>query len=330
MDLSTTYLGLTLSSPFIAGASPMADDLDTVKRLEDAGMAAIVMYSLFEEQIIADQERGVREIEMPENTYAEALTYHSMTDEMRLGPDIYLEKLAAVKKSVAVPVIGSLNGISEGGWVRYARLIEQAGADGLEINIYFLADDPAVNGAAVEDRLLAVVRQVKQSVAVPVAVKISPFFSSLPHFCRRLEEEGADGIVLFNRFYQPDIDVENLEILSTLSLSTRDELLLRLRWLAILSGSLHLSLAVTGGVHTGIDAVKAVMCGAHGVQMVSALLKNGARHLAVVRKEFEEWLETHEYASLDQMRGSMGIENTPDRTLLERVNYIRVLLGGPG
>lgn len=330
MDLTTTYLGFTLPHPIMPGASPFAENLDTVKRLEDAGAAAIVMDSLFEEQIIAEQEREVREIEVPENTYAEALSYHPLTEEMRLGSELYLEKLSATKQAVAVPVIGSLNGASEGGWMRYARLIEQAGADALELNIYTLADDPSLDGAAVEERLLAVVRQVKQQVRIPVAVKISPFFSSLPHFCRRLEEAGADGILLFNRFYQPDIDPENLEIISKLRLSTRDELLLRLRWMAILSGSLRGSLAVTGGVHTGVDVVKAVMCGAHAVQMVSALLRNRPEYLATVRDELGMWLEKHRYDSLRQMRGSMAKERTPDRALLERVNYIRVLLGGPG
>jgi dihydroorotate dehydrogenase (fumarate) len=330
MDLSTTYLGFTLPHPIMPGASPLADNLDTVKRLEDAGAAAIVMYSLFEEQIIADQERAVREVEVPENSYAEALTYHPLTGEVRLGPDMYLEKVAAVKKCVSVPVIGSLNGVSEGGWMRYARLIEQAGADALELNIYFLADDPSVSGSAVEERLLAVVGQVKQSINIPVAVKISPFFSSLPHFCKKLEEAGADGVILFNRFYQPDIDTVHLEIVPKLKLSTRDELLLRLRWVAMLSGSLRLSFGITGGVHTGIDVVKAIMCGAHGVQMVSALLMNSPEYLTTVRDELSAWLESHQYESLAQMQGSMGKEHAPDRDLIERVNYIRVLQGGPG
>jgi len=330
MDLSTTYLGLTLPHPIMPGASPFAENLDTVKRLEDAGAAAIVMDSLFEEQIIAEQEREIREIQVPENSYAEALSYHPLTDEVRLGSELYLEKLSAIKQAVAVPVIGSLNGASDGGWMRYARLIEQAGADALELNIYTLADDPEVSGAEVEERLLGVVRQVKQQVTIPVAVKISPFFSSLPNFCKRLEEAGADGILLFNRFYQPDIDPENLEVISKLKLSTRDELLLRLRWMAILSGSLQVSLGITGGVHTGVDVVKAVMSGAHAVQMVSALLRNRPEYLATVRDELRLWLEKHQYDSLRQMRGSMAKERTPDRAMLERVNYIRVLLGGPG
>lgn len=330
MDLSTIYLGLTLPHPIMPGASPFAENLDTVKRLEDAGAAAIVMDSLFEEQIIAEQEREVREIEMPEHSYAEALTYHPLTDQMRLGSELYLEKLTAIKQAVAVPVIGSLNGASEGGWMRYARLIEQAGADALELNIYSLADDPSISGAEVEERLLGVVRQVKREVDIPVAVKISPFFSSLPNFCQRLEEAGANGILLFNRFYQPDIDPENLDIISKLRLSTREELLLRLRWTAILSGGLGVSLGITGGVHTSVDVVKAVMAGAHAVQMVSALLRNRPEYIATVREELAVWLEKHQYASLAEMRGCMSRERTPDRALLERVNYIRVLLGGPG
>ena len=331
MDLTTTYLGLTLPHPLMAGASPMIENMDTVRRLEDSGAAAIVMSSLFEEQITAAQERAVREIDVPENTYAEALTYHALTDEMRLGPELYLEKLAAIKKAVAVPVIGSLNGTTEGGWTEYARKIEQAGADALELNLYLLAGNPAISASQIEENLFRVVRHVKKSITIPIAVKLSPFFTSLPHFCMMLEEAGADGVLLFNRFYQPDIDVENLDLVRRLKLSTSDELLLRLRWLAILSGrSDQLSLGVTGGVHTGMDAVKAVMAGAHGVQMVSALLRHGPEHLAKVKNELAEWLESHEYESLTTMRGSMGIENTPDAGTLERINYIRILQGGPG
>lgn len=329
MDLTSHYLGLTLSSPLMPGASPLADDLDTVRRLEDAGAAAIVMYSLFEEQIVAAQERAVREIDVPEESYREALTYLARTEDMQLGPELYLGKLAQVKESVSIPVIGSLNGVSEGGWTEYAKLIEEAGADALELNMYFLAADPAETAAEIEDRLLEVVRSVKGEVAIPVAVKLSPFFTALPHFVKRLEEAGADGVLLFNRFYQPDIAIEELEPVSRLRLSTSAELLLRLRWLALLAGRVRMSLGITGGVHTATDAVKAIMAGAHAVQMVSALYKHKPEHLGMVKEELSRWLETHEYESAEQMRGSMSIEHTPNTAALERVNYIRVLQGGP-
>jgi dihydroorotate dehydrogenase (fumarate) len=329
MDLSTRYLGLNLSSPLMPGASPLADDLDTVRRLEDAGAAAIVMYSLFEEQIVAAQVRAVAEVEMPEYNYREAPTYLPRTEEMQLGPDLYLDQLTRVKEAVSVPVIGSLNGYTAGGWTEYARMIEEAGADALELNMYFLATDPEVSGSEMEDQLLEVVRQVKGEVDIPVAVKLSPFFTALPHFVKRLEEAGADGILLFNRFYQPDIDIEQLDLLSKLRLSTSVELLLRLRWLALLSGRVRMSLGVTGGVHSGSDAVKAIMAGAHGVQMVSALIKHRPEHLAKVKTELADWMEKHEYESVAQMCGSMSVEHSPETGSLERVNYIRVLQGGP-
>jgi dihydroorotate dehydrogenase (fumarate) len=329
MDLTSRYLGLTLSSPLMPGASPLADDLDTVRRLEDAGAAAIVMYSLFEEQVAAAQERAVMEVDVPEYSYREALTYLSRTDEMQLGAELYLGKLLQVKESVGIPVIGSLNGASEGGWTEYAKLIEEAGADALELNLYFLATDPEESAAEIEDRLLGVVRVVKDEVSIPVAVKLSPFFTSLPHFVRRLEEAGTDGVLLFNRFYQPDIAIEELEPVSRLHLSTSAELLLRLRWLALLAGRVQMSLGVTGGVHTATDAVKAIMAGAHAVQMVSALYKHKPEYLGTVKAELVRWLEEHEYESVAQMRGSMSIEHSPNTAALERVNYIRVLQGGP-
>ncbi|MDA8164833.1 MAG: dihydroorotate dehydrogenase-like protein [Desulfobacteraceae bacterium] len=329
MDLTTRYLGYTLSSPLMPGASPMADDLDTVRRLEDAGAAAIVMYSLFEEQIVAAQVRAVAEIDEPEYNYREALTYLARTEDMQLGPELYLGKLAEVKESVSIPVIGSLNGVSEGGWTEYAGLIEEAGADALELNMYFLAADAGETAAEIENRLLHVARSVKEEVTIPVAVKLSPFFTALPNFVSRLEETGVDGVILFNRFYQPDIAIEELEPVSRLRLSTSAELLLRLRWLALLSGRVRLSLGVTGGVHTATDAVKAIMAGAHAVQMVSALYQRKPEHLGTVKAELARWLEEHEYDSVEQMRGSMGIEHTPDTGALERANYIRVLQGGP-
>jgi dihydroorotate dehydrogenase (fumarate) len=325
MDLSTTYLGFSLPSPLMPGASPLVDDLDTVKRLEDAGASAIVMHSLFEEQITREQLASVRNILVHENSFAEALSYFPRVDEYALGPDRYLEQIQRIKAMVGVPVIGSLNGTTPEGWLAYAKQIQEAGADAVEINFYHVATDPKETGADVERRLIEVVRLVKAAVTIPVAVKVSPFFSSLPHLAQQLDGLGADGLVLFNRFYQPDIDPEALEAVPRLNLSTSDDLLLRVRALATLSGRVEASLAATGGVHTSLDALKAVMAGAHAVQMVAALLQHGPQHLRVVREELARWLQDHEYASLRQAQGSMSLEHCPDPEAFERGNYMRVL-----
>ncbi len=329
MDLSTTYLGLKLSHPLIPGASPLTDDLDTVKRLEDAGAPALILRSLFEEQIANEQFRQVQDVEAAEESFAEALTYFPRREEYRMiGPERYLETVRMVKEAAGVPVIASLNGTSDGGWIDYARQCQEAGADALELNVYTVATDLGVAGTAVEDRIVRAAKAVKASVRIPVAVKISPFFSSLPHVAKRIEEAGADGLVLFNRFYQPDIDPEALEVVPKLRLSDSSELLPRLRWLAVLSGRVKMSLGATGGVHTAADAVKAIMAGAHGVQMVSALLENGPAHLAKVRDGLAAWMEAHEYKSVAQMRGCMSLLKSPDPAAFERANYIRILQGG--
>jgi dihydroorotate dehydrogenase (fumarate) len=307
------------------GASPLVDDLDTVKRLEDAGASAIVMHSLFEEQITREQLASVRNILVHENSFAEALSYFPRVDEYALGPDRYLEQIRRIKALVGVPVIGSLNGTTPEGWLAYAKQIQEAGADAVEINFYHVATDPKETGADVERRLIEVVRLVKAAVTIPVAVKVSPFFSSLPHLAQQLDGLGADGLVLFNRFYQPDIDPEALEAVPRLNLSTSSDLLLRVRALATLSGRVKASLAATGGVHTSLDALKAVMAGAHAVQMVAALLQHGPQHLRVVREELARWLQDHEYASLRQAQGSMSLEHCPDPEAFERGNYMRVL-----
>ena len=325
MDLSTTYLGFSLPSPLMPGASPLVDDLDTVKRLEDAGASAIVMHSLFEEQITREQLASVHNILVHENSFAEALSYFPRVDEYALGPDRYLEQIQRIKAMVGVPVIGSLNGTTPEGWLAYAKQIQEAGADAVEINFYHVATDPKETGADVERRLIEVVRLVKAAVTIPVAVKVSPFFSSLPHLAQQLDGLGADGLVLFNRFYQPDIDPEALEAVPRLNLSTSSDLLLRVRALATLSGRVKASLAATGGVHTSLDALKAVMAGAHAVQMVAALLQHGPQHLRVVREELARWLQDHEYASLRQAQGSMSLEHCPDPEAFERGNYMRVL-----
>jgi dihydroorotate dehydrogenase (fumarate) len=325
MNLSTTYLGFDLPHPLIPGASPLVDDVDTVRRLEDAGAPMLVMHSLFEEQIVREELAVTRSIVTPQESYAEALTYFPEPKEFALGPEDYLEHLRRIKAVVSVPVIGSLNGTTEGGWLEYARLIQQAGADGLELNLYEVGGDPAEPGEKVELRGFQVVRAVRESLTIPVAVKLSPFYASLAHFARRLDGLGVDALVLFNRFYQPDIDVENLEVVRTVGLSHPGELLLRLRWLALLSGKVRANLAVTGGVHDAVGAVKAVMCGAHAVQMVSALLRHGPAYLGRVRDDLARWLEEHEYESLAQMRGSLSLERCPDPRAYERANYMKIL-----
>src|SRR6478736_1692482 len=293
MNLATTYMGFELPHPLVPGASPLTESLDSVRRLEDAGAPMIVMHSLFEEQIVQEELHVAQVIETPKESYAEALSYFPEPDEFVLGPDEYLEQVRRIRTAIAIPLIGSLNGVTEGGWLRYARLIEQAGASGLELNLYELALDLGETGADVERRGLEVVRAVKGSVKIPVAVKLSPFYSSIGNFARRLDEAGADALVLFNRFYQPDIDVEEQELLRV-NLSSPTELLLRVRWIGALSGRIRASLAATGGVHTAVDVVKAVMAGAHATQMVSALLRHGPGHLRKVRDELALWLEEHE------------------------------------
>jgi dihydroorotate dehydrogenase (fumarate) len=325
MKLATTYLGFELPHPLVPGAGPLADGLDTVRRLEDAEAPMIVLHSLFEEQIIREEVAVTRSVETPQESYAEALSYFPEPGDFNLGPDDYLDHIRRVKAAVSVPVVGSLNGTTEGGWLRYARLIEQAGADALELNLYEVAADPDEPGEAVEGRALAVVRKVRESVSIPLAVKLSPFFSSIANFAKRLDDAGVDGLILFNRFYQPDLDVEQLDVLRIIHLSDPSELLLRLRWLGMLSGRVRASLAATGGVHTALDAVKAVMAGAHAVQMVSALLRHGPSYLKVVRDDLACWLDEHGYESLAQMRGSMSLERCPDPKAYERANYMRIL-----
>ncbi len=327
MDLSTRYLGLELANPLMVGASPLVDEMDTVRKLEDAGCAAIVMHSLFEEQITREQLGTEMDMELHADSFAEALSYFPQPQEYRLGPEQYLEQVRRIKAAVKVPVIGSLNGTTPAGWLNYARLIEQAGADALELNVYYLATQAWETSDGVERRTLESIKTVKGSVKIPVSVKLSPFYSSLANFAKQLADAGADGLVLFNRFYQPDIDVEELEVVPSLQLSDSSELLLRLRWLAILSGHFKGSLACSGGVHSHLDAIKAVMAGADGVQLVSALLRRGPEYLATVREGMVRWMEEHEYASVEQMRASMSHNNSPNPQALERANYMRILQG---
>jgi dihydroorotate dehydrogenase (fumarate) len=327
MDLSTTYLGLSLRNPLVAGASPLSDNLDTVRRLEDGGAAAIVLRSLFEEQISREQVAHFVHTERHGESFAEAMTYFPSPENFVFGPDEYLSHLRGVKQAVGIPVIASLNGTTPGGWLRYAALMEQAGADALELNLYHLALDPGVSSAELERADLEIVGEVRKAVRLPLAVKLSPFYSSFAHFARRLDTAGADGLVLFNRFYQPDIEPEELRLVRSLHLSSPAELALRFRWLGALSGQIHASLAVTGGVHTALDAIKAVMAGAHAVQMVSALLEKGPAYLRIMREDMARWMAEHEWGSLDEMRGNMSLLRCPDPAVYERANYMLILQG---
>jgi len=324
-DLSTSYLGLKLRCPLMPGASPMVEDLGTVKRLEDAGAGAIVMYSLFEEQIAREQMGAHRYFDGSSNSNAEAASYFPPSEAFALGPDKYLEQIRKIREAVAIPVIASLNGTTPGGWIDYAKSMQDAGAHALELNLYTIPTDADEDGAAIEARGLDVVREVRRAVTIPLAVKLSPFYSSLPAFVRKLERAGANGVILFNRFYQPDIDAEALDVVRTIRLSDPTELLLRLRWLAIVSPQTKLSIAASGGVHGALDAIKALMSGAHVVQIVSALLRQGPSHLRFLRDQISTWLVEHEYESLKQLVGSMSLAKCPDPAGYERANYVHVL-----
>lgn len=325
MDLSTNYLGLQLKSPLMPGASPMVDDMDLVRRLEDSGAAAIVMHSLFEEQISGEKLATIYHMELYADSFPEALSHFPRHDEFALGPEQYLKQIQRIKSAVSVPVIASLNGVTVGGWIDYARQIQQAGADALELNVYSVATNPQETGAQIEERVLDVVAHVNESITIPFAVKLSPFYSSVANFAFSLEELGVEGMVLFNRFYQPDIDIQNLEVTPSLRLSDSSELLLRLRWIAILSRQISASLAVSGGVHTEADVIKSIMAGASAVQLVSALLRHGPERLQVIEQKMREWMEENSYSSVTQMRGSMGLSTCPDPQAFERANYLRTL-----
>ena len=324
MDLSSTYLGLELKNPIVCGACPLGANFDTVRHLEDAGVAAVVLPSLFEEEILGAVETQM-EMEAAGAGFAEASSYLPDPEGYHLGPGQYLEHLRAAKDAVSIPIIGSLNGSTPGGWTNYAKKIEEAGADAIELNTYLLATEAGETGEQVEQRTIDIVRSVTETVSIPVAVKISPFFSSVANLAAKLEETGAKGLVLFNRFYQPDLDIEELDVVPNLRLSSSDELRLRLRWLAILSAQVDLSLAATGGAHNAVDVIKAVMTGAHAVQMVSALLIHGPEHITRTLEAVEFWLTEHDYESIRQMQGSMNLEKTPRPASFTRANYMKML-----
>lgn len=324
-DLKTHYMGLALRNPLVASPSPVSEHLDRLRALEDAGIGAVVMYSLFEEQIELEQHHLDLHLSNAEESYHEALSYFPELSTYHLGPERYLDHLHRVKNALRVPVIGSLNGVSPGGWVTYAQRMQEAGADAIELNIYHLPTDPEATALDVEAMYLELVREVKSNVSVPVAVKLSPFFTAPVNMARRLDEAGADALVLFNRFYQPDLDIENLTVRPSLELSTSSELRLRLRWAAILHGRVRADLAITGGIHTAHDLIKALMAGARIGMMTSALLHHGPRHAAQVLHDLNTWLDEHEYGGVSQMIGSMSQRNVAEPAAFERANYLKVL-----
>src|SRR5579875_3684343 len=325
IDLTTTYLGLPLKNPLVASASPLSKQVSMARWLEDVGAAAIVMYSLFQEQITHESHELDHYLEYGTHSYAEALSYFPDLDHYNVGPESYLEHLRRMKEAVDIPVIGSLNGISPGGWVQYARFIEEAGADALELNIYFLPTDPDLTSAELENAYVELVREVRASIKIPIAVKLSPFFTSLPNMAKRFIEAGANGLVLFNRFYQPDFDLEELSVVPNLGLSTSHDLRLPLRWIAILYGRLQVDFALTSGVHTAQDVLKAIMAGARVAMTTSALLRNGPEHLSHILSNLEEWMILHEYASIREMQGSMSQQAVADPAAFERANYLKAL-----
>lgn len=325
MNLTTKYLGLTLDNPLVVGASPYCDTAYVARQLQDAGAAAIVMRSLFEEQIHAEQRALAHHLESTADSHSEATSYFPSFSEYQLTPDHYLKQVEHLKKTLTIPVIGSLNGYRSGGWIDYAKRIADAGADALELNIYQLVTDPNRPAMAVEAEILDTVRNVTSSIAIPVAVKISPFHTSPLHFALALENAGAQGVVMFNRFYQPDFNLEDLEVMPQLKLSEPSELLLRLRWLAIVSPHLKGSLSATGGVHSSEDMIKALLAGAHTVQVVSALLKHGPRFVTTLLNSMKHWLTEHGYEDVGQLRGAMNHRKCPDPSAFERANYIKIL-----
>jgi len=325
MNLSTTYLGLPLKNPLIAGASPLSGKLDMCRRLEDADASAIVMHSLFEEQITRQQLSEFTHTEVIAESFAEAASFFPDRADYALGPDRYLEHLATVKAACDIPIIGSLNGITTGGWIEHAKLIEQAGADALELNVYFVPTDPTESGSQVEERVCEVVSAIREIVEIPISVKLSSQYSSPAHFACQLGALGANGVVLFNRFYQPDIDIEELDVAHRLDLSNSTELRLRLRWAAILYGNLDGDIALSGGVHSVDDCIKALMAGATVAQLASSLLKYGPEHMGQLVFKLDRWLTEHEYESLDQLRGSMSHQHCPDPASYERGNYLKTL-----
>jgi dihydroorotate dehydrogenase (fumarate) len=325
MDLTTKYLGLTLKNPVVASPSPLSENIDNIRQMVDAGAAAVVMYSLFEEQITLESNLLDHYLNYGTESFAEALSYFPNMATYKVGPEEYLKRIRQAKAAVDVPIIGSLNGVSTGGWIKYAKKIEEAGADALELNIYFIPTDIRTTSTDVEAMYVEIVRNVRASVSIPLAVKLSPFFSATANMAHRLVDAGADALVLFNRFYQPDYDLEKLEVVPHLVLSNSNELRLPLRWVAILYGRLAVDFAITGGVHSHEDVLKCMMAGANVAMMTSEILRGGIHRISQILEDMVWWMEEHEYESVAQMRGSMSQKNVAEPAAFERANYMKVL-----
>jgi dihydroorotate dehydrogenase (fumarate) len=325
MNLSATYLGLKLRTPLVPSASPLSEDLGNIKRMEDAGASAIVLHSLFEEQIRYERYEFHHYMTFGAESYPEALSYFPEPAEFHIGPEGYLKHISKAKETTRIPIIASLNGATLGGWIDFAKLIQQAGADALELNLYSIPTDPNLTAADVEKNYLDIVSAVKSVVSIPVAVKLSPFFTNFANMAKRLEDAGADGLVLFNRFYQPDIDLDSLEVTPNVLLSTPMAMRLPLRWIAILHGRIGASLAATSGIHRGADALKMLMAGADVTMLCSVLLRKGIDHLKVIEKEICDWMDEYEYESVAQLHASLSQKNCPDPTAFERAQYMRAL-----
>ncbi len=326
MDLSTRYLGMNLRNPLVPSASPLSDNLDNIKRMEDAGASAVVLYSLFEEQLTREQEAIEHHLAHGTESFAEALTYLPAPGDFRVGPEGYLEKIRKAKAAVGIPIIASINGASIGGWVNYAKRMEEAGADALELNIYSIPTAAMLSSAQVEQTYIDILKAVKFVAGIPVALKLSPYFSNMANMAKRFDEAGADALVLFNRFYQPDIDLENLEVRPNVLLSTPQALRLPLRWIAILSGHLKADLAATSGIHSAQDVLKVMLAGANVAQLCSVLLSHGIAQIRAIEKGIVEWMDAHEYESLNQLRGSMSQKNVADPSAFERAQYMQAVL----
>jgi dihydroorotate dehydrogenase (fumarate) len=325
MDLTTTYLGLTLRTPLVPSASPLSEEIDNIRRMEDAGAAAVVLYSLFEEQLVRDRFELHHHLTQGTESFAEALTYYPEPTEYHLGPEGYLEHIRKAKAAVGIPVIASLNGTSLGGWTSYAKQMQEAGADALELNVYYIPTDVQQTAEQVEQTYLDILQAVKAVVAIPVALKLGPFFSNMARMARRLDDTGANALVLFNRFYQPDIDLEALEVRPHVLLSTPQAMRLPLTWIGILYGRIRADMAATSGVHAADDVIKLLMVGANVTMLCSALLQHGIEHIRSVEQGVRDWMETHEYTSVRQMRGSMSQQNVADAASFVRANYISSL-----
>ena len=327
MDLTTEYLGLKLRSPLVVSASPLSEDIDNLKRMEDAGAPAVVLYSLFEEQLRQDRLELNENMEQGTESFAEALTYFPEPEDFRLGPEEYLKHIAAAKKSTRIPIIASLNGSSEGGWTDYSRKIEQAGADAIELNIYYIPTDMNLTGTEVEMTYLDILKAVRANVKIPVAVKLSPFFSNFANMARRLDQAGADGLVLFNRFYQPDIELESLEVKPNLLLSTPMAMRLPLRWIALLHNRLRASLAATSGIHRASDVLKMLMAGADVTMLCSTIIRHGIPQIALIERDLVAWLTEHEYESVRQLKGSLSQSKCAEPAAFERAQYMKAITG---